>query len=487
MKKFYRAFNALALIVMIFGLLIVVPLAVSWHLGEDATAAFGWAMGITLSAGVPLWWVTRPPGEQRNLRPSDGFLMVATTWVVLPIFGAIPLKLYLPELTISMAYFEAVSGLTATGASVLYNVEDLPVAINLWRTFMHWLGGMGVIVLVVAILPLLGIGGRQLFKAEVPTPMKESSLTPRIAETAKGLWLTYVLLTIGCGISLWAVGMPAWDAIIHAFSVAGLGGFSSKDASLGHFDSVSIELVVMGFALLSGLNYATHYLALVRRSARFYLQDPELPFYFLVVAFSIVMMSAYLMYYDSTAHFGTTLRQVAFHVVSIGTTLGLTTHDYTMWPGFLQIWLLFLGTFLACSGSTGGGSKMMRAIILFKQAYREIVRTLHPNAVKPVRLGSTIVSENVLHAVLGFSFMYMATIILLTLLMTAFGADLVTGFSAVVACVNNIGPGLALVGPASNFAGFSEIQMWLLSFAMVLGRLEFFTLLVVLTPVFWRR
>src|SRR5690606_30291129 len=357
MKSFHRAFHALSLIVMIFGVLIGVPLAVSWWCGDDAITAFTWAMGVTVATGALLWALTRTPGRRRDLRPIDGFLMVATTWVVLPVFGAIPLKLYLPELTVPMAYFEAVSGLTATGATVLYNLDDLPVSINLWRTFMHWLGGMGVIVLFVAILPLLGIGGRQLFKAEVPTPMKESSLTPRITETAKGLWTTYVLLTVGCGVSLWAVGMPPWDALIHAFTVAGLGGFSSKDGSIGHFQSLPIELVVIGFALLAGLNYATHYLALVRRSPRPYFSDPEIPFYFLVLAASVVMMTGYLMYFDSTADLGTTLRHVSFHVVSISTSLGLTTHDYTMWPGFLQMWLLFLGSFVACSGSTGGGIK----------------------------------------------------------------------------------------------------------------------------------
>jgi trk system potassium uptake protein TrkH len=485
MKSFYPAFNALGMIIMIFGLMMAFPLGVSRWLGEDSASAFDRALIVTFAAGLVVWLLTR--GRRRDLRPSDGFLLVALTWIVLPVFGAIPLYLHIPDLTPTKAFFEAVSGLTATGATVLYRIDDLPVSINLWRTFMHWIGGMGVIVLVVAILPLLGIGGRQLFKAEVPTPMKESSLTPRIAETAKGLWLSYLLLTVACGLSLWAVGMPAWDALIHAFTVAGLGGFSSKGESIGHFQSLPIELVVIGFALLAGLNYATHYLALVRRSPRPYLSDPEIPFYFLVLAASIVMMTAYLMYYEPSANLGTTLRHVSFHVVSISTSLGLTTYDYTMWPGFLQLWLLFLGSFVACSGSTGGGIKMMRAIILYKQAYREIVRSLHPNAVYPVRLGHQRVSENILHAVLGFSFMYMVSIVTLTLLMTALGADLVTGFSAVVACINNTGPGLALVGPASNYAGLGEAQMWVLSFAMVLGRLEIFTLLVVLTAVFWRR
>lgn len=485
MRSYFPVFNALGLIIMIFGLLMGVPLAISHLHADGATQAFDRAMLITFVSGAVIWYLSR--GKKRDLRPSDGFLLVVLTWLILPIFGAMPLYGFMPDIGVTKAFFEAVSGLTATGATILYKIDDLPVAINLWRTFMHWIGGMGVIVLVVAILPLLGIGGRQLFKAEVPTPMKESSLTPRIAETAKGLWMTYVLLTVACGISLWAVGMEPWDAVIHAFTVAGLGGFSSKDESIGHFQSLPIELVVIGFALLAGLNYATHYLALVRRSPRPYLSDPEIPFYFMALSFSIVMMTAYLMYFDVTADLATTLRQVAFQVVSISTSLGLVTHDFTMWPGFLQLWLLFLGSFIACSGSTGGGIKMMRAIILYKQAYREIVRSLHPNAVYPVRLGHQRVSENILHAVLAFSFLYMVSIVTLTLLMTALGADYITAFSAVVACINNTGPGLALVGPATNYAGLNELQMWVLSFAMILGRLELLTLLVVLTPVFWRR
>ncbi|MFN3985883.1 MAG: TrkH family potassium uptake protein [Rhodocyclaceae bacterium] len=485
MRSFHPVLSALGLIVMIFGLLMGFPLAVSFYLDDGAMLAYDFAIVITFSAGLVLWLLTR--GRKRDLRPSDGFLLVALTWIVTPIFGALPLLNHIDGLSFTGAYFEAVSGLTATGATVLTGLDDLPISINLWRTFMHWIGGMGVIVLVVAILPLLGIGGRQIFKAEVPTPMKESSLTPRIAETAKGLWMTYLILTVACGISLWLAGMDGWDALIHAFTVAGLGGFSSKDESLGHFHSVPIEVVTIVFALLAGLNYATHYLALVRRSPKPYLRDPEIPFYFGVLVLSMLMLTVFLMQFNAHSDLLTTFRYVAFHVVSISTSLGLATYDYTLWPMFAQVWILFLGSFIACSGSTGGGIKMMRAMILYKQVYREIVRSLHPNAVHPVRLGGQRVSEGILHAVLGFSFMYMVSIVSLTLIMAASGVDLITAFSAVVACLNNTGPGLGAVGPASNYAGLSDFQMWLLSFTMILGRLEIFTLLVVLTPVFWRR
>ncbi len=484
-RAYYPALNALGLIIMIFGLLMSFPLIVSAALGDGATLAYDQGLFVTFVAGLLLWVATR--SKRRDLRVHDGFLLVAATWVVLPIFGALPLLAYIPDLGFTDAYFEAVSGLTATGATVLTGLEHLPISINLWRTFMHWVGGMGVIVLVVAILPLLGIGGRQLYKAEVPTPMKDSSLTPRIAETAKGLWLTYVLLTVACGFSLWWVGLAPWDAVIHAFSVAGLGGFSNRDASLGHFDSVGVELVTIGFALLAGLNYATHYLALVRRSSAPYRRDPEIPFYFGVLALSTVMLTVYLLAQGVFTDVGEALRYVAFHVVSISTSLGLATHDYTLWPMFAQIWILFLGSFVACSGSTGGGIKMMRAMILYKQVFREIVRSLHPNAVRPVRMGRNPVPENILHAVLGFSFMYMVSIVSLTLVLSAAGLELVTAFSAVVACLNNTGPGLGLVGPASNYQGLGDFHKWVLCFALILGRLEIFTVRVVLTPTFWRR
>ena len=484
-RVYYPVFNALGLIIAIFGLLMTFPLAVSHFMQDGATFAFDHAVLIALGVGAVMWAGTR--GGRRDLRPSDAFLLVALTWVVMPVFGAIPLYDFIPGLSWTDAYFEATSGITATGATVLTGLDDLPLSINLWRTFMHWIGGMGVIVLVVAILPLLGIGGRQLIKAEVPTPMKESSLTPRITETAKGLWVTYLILTVACAVSLWFAGLDGWEALIHAFTVAGLGGFSSKDASLGFFNNHTVELVVIGFALLSGLNFATHYIALARRSLRPYFADPEIPFYFGTLALSVAVLTAFLMNVNAHADFYSTLRYVSFHVVSISTSLGLATYDYTLWTMFAQIWVLFLGSFIACSGSAGGGIKMMRAMILYKQVFREIIRSLHPEAVHPVRIRRKPVSEDILHAVLGFSFMYMVTIVSLTLLLTATGLDVITAFSAVVACLNNTGPGLGAVGPASNYQALSDFQCWVLSFTMILGRLEIFTLLVVLTPAFWRR
>ena len=485
MQAYFPVLGVLGMMLMLFGLVMGFPLAVSFALDDGATQAYDLAILATFATGLAMWLGGRR--TRRDLHVSDGFLLVAATWLITPVFGALPLMFYLPELSFTDAYFEAASGLTTTGATVLTGLDTMPVSINLWRCFMHWVGGMGVIVLMVAVLPLLGIGGRQIFRAETPGPMKESSLTPRIAETAKGLWGVYVVLTVACGIALWQAGMLPWDAVIHAFSIMGLGGFSTRDASLGAFDSVPIETVTIVFALLSGINYATHYLALVHRTPRPYGQDPELRWFFGVLAVTVVFLTVYLLEGGAYRDGALAFRHVSFHAVSLATSLGLATYDYTLWPMFAQVWILFLSSFAACSGSTGGGIKMMRAIILYKQVHREIVRSLHPSAVVPLRLGSQRVSENVLHAVLAFSFMYMVSIVSLTLILAASGMELITAFSGVVACLNNAGPGLAAVGPAGNYQGLGDFQTWVLSFAMILGRLEIFTLLVVLTPAFWRR
>lgn len=484
--RFLPVFRALGVIIAIFGVAMLAPLGVSAAFDDGAQTAYDEAIAITLFSGLILWLGAGRSGTA-ELRVRDGFLLVALTWTILPFFGALPLLIHLPGLSFTDAYFEATSGLTATGSTLLAGLDHLPISINFWRTFMHWLGGLGVIVLAVAILPLLGIGGRQLFKAEVPGPMKEASLTPRIAETARGLWVVYIILTVACALAFTAAGMEKWDALMHAFSVMGLGGFSTKDASLGHFNSIPIELIAMGFALLSGINYATHFMALHQRSPKPYLHDAEIPFYLGVMALSIVGLTAYLMAFDIYESVWTAMRYVAFHCISLATSLGFATTDYAAWPMFGQLWILFLGSFYACSGSTGGGIKMMRAIILYKQVYREILRAMHPRAVHPVRLGGSVVPDGVLHAVLAFSFIYMAIIVSLTLLMSASGLDIITAFSAVVATLNNTGPGLGQVGPASNFSSLSDFQTWVCSFTMVLGRLELFTLLVVLTPAFWRK
>lgn len=477
--------HVFASVLLLFGATMLLPLGVSWWMQDGAQLAYDEALLITMVCGAFLWVSTR--AHRRELRVRDGFLLVAMVWALLPAFGAIPLLVYLPALSFTDAYFEAVSGLTATGATVLAGLDHLPASINLWRTEMHWIGGLGIIVLAVAILPLLGIGGRQLFRAETPGPMKDTRLTPRIAETAKGMWIVYAVLTLACAGAFHLAGMGWLDAWTHAFSVLGLGGFSALDASIGHFDSLAIELVAMAFALIAGMNFATHFLAWRQKSLLMYLRDGEIPFFLLVLAGSCVGLGLYLYVQGTYADLGEALRYASFNTISVATSLGFVTTDYGTWPFFVPLWMLFLGSFVACSGSTGGGIKMIRAIILYKQVFREIVRSVHPNAVHPVKLGGHPVPPPILFSVLGFAFLYMVSLVAMTLVMVGTGLDPVTAFSAVVACLNNTGPGLGEVGPASNYGGLSDFQTWLCTFAMLLGRLEIFTLLVVLNPAFWRR
>ena len=484
MKRYNPVVRAFGLLLVCFALTLLAPLILSRWLDDGAHSAYDKSFLLTLAAGLLLWWPARH--AKAELKVRDGFLLVVLVWTLLPLFACLPLLLHL-KISFTDAYFEAVSGLTASGGTVLSGLDAMPLSINFWRTFMHWIGGMGVVVLAVAILPLLGIGGRQMLRAEVPGPMKETSLTPRIAETAKGLWGVYLLLTTACVLALWLFGMEPWDALMHAFSVMGLGGFSTKDASLGHFASLEIELTVMFFALLSGLNYATHFLALHGRSLKPYRNDPEAPYFLGLLAASILALTCYLLVVGTFEHFGEALRYVAFHSISLATSLGLSTTDYGQWPFFAQLWMLFLGSFIACSGSTGGGIKMIRAMILYKQVYRELIRAMHPSVAWPIRIGSSPVPQNILFAVLAFGFVYMTSIVSMTLLMSLSGLEIVTGFSAVVASINNTGPGLGAVGPSTTYAALDDFQTWICAFAMLLGRLEIFTLLVVLTPAFWRR
>jgi trk system potassium uptake protein TrkH len=477
--------HLLSLVLVLFAASMLVPLAFSYGYADGGQAAYAGAAGVTLLSGAALWAATHRAG--RELQVRDGFLLVALVWTVLPAFATLPLMLQLPGLSFTDAYFEAVSGLTASGATVLSGLDHLPPSLNIWRGFMIWLGGMGVIVLAVAILPLLGVGGSQLFKAETPTPMKDTKLTPRIAETAKGLWLVYFGLTVACLLAYRWAGMEWLDAMMHAFTTLGLGGFSTHDASYAHWNSPRVEAVAIVFMLLAAINFATHFLAWHRRSLRPYRVDPEAKVFLGVVAVSVLGVATYLSWKGTYPDFSTALRYAAFNVVSIATTTGYANTDFNQWPIFAPLWMLFLSSFASCSGSTGSGMKMIRAQILFKQVFRELLRIMHPRVYNPVKLAGHAVENNVVFAVLAYVFVYVSCIVVITLLLTLSGADVVTAFSAAVASMNNTGPGLGQVGPASTYAALNDFQVWVCSFAMLLGRLELFTLLVVLAPAFWRK
>ncbi len=472
-------------VLMLFAFAFLFPLGISIVMNDGAYRVYDEAFLATFFSGLILWLISRR--GKRELLTRDGFLLVVMIWTVLPVFSTIPLLAYLPDLSFTDAYFEAVSGLTATGATVLSGLDNLPPSINIWRTLMHWIGGMGVIVLVVAVLPMLGVGGRQLFKAETPTPMKDSKLTPRMAETAKGLWQVYVMITVVCMLSLWAGGMSGIDAMVHGFSVMALGGMSSHDASMAFFDSPLLESIVMLFALIAGISFSTHFMAFRTRNLFTYRYDAEIRWYFTVLGVSILGLTFFLLYKGFYLDLPEALRHAAFNTVSVATTLGFSTTDYNVWPYFAPLWMLFLSSFVASSGSTGGGIKMLRAILLYKQVYREMVKLVHPRAEIHTKVGQQAVPNKIIYAVLAFLFIYVASIVVLSFVLSASGLDVFTAFTAVVAMVNNTGPGLGQVGPASTYAILNDFQTWVCSFAMLLGRLEFFTLLVVLTPVFWRK
>jgi len=477
--------NTLGLIALVFGASMALPLAVSWASDDGATAAHAEALLATCTTGALCWLLTRR--FRRELEVRDAFLLVVLVWTVLPLFAAIPLLETLDGLSFTDAYFEATSGLTATGATVLSGLEHLPVSINVWRTQLHWMGGMGLIVLAVAVLPLLGVGGRQLFKAEMPGPMKDSRLTPRLAETAKGLWLVYALLSVACALAYWLAGMRPLDALMHMFSTLGLGGFAAYDASLGHFDSPAIEAVAAIFMLAAGINFITHFAAFRRRTLAPYRRDPEARLFVVVVLASAIGIALHLWLGGHYPQFATALRYAMFNTISVATTTGFASTDYGQWPLIGGLWILFLSTFSTSAGSTGGGIKMVRAIILVAQVRREFVRTLHPYAFTEVKLAGSPVPNRVVFAVLAFLCVYVSTVALFTLLLVGSGLDLLTAFSAAVACVHNTGPGLAAAGPAGTYAVLNDFQTWVCAFGMLLGRLELFTLLMVFTPVFWRK
>lgn len=475
----------LGLIAMVMSLSHLVPIAISVIQDDGTLRAFAASMVANFSVGYAVWLGTRR--FRRDLTPRDAILLVVLAWAGGALFATIPLLLTLPGLSFTDAYFECMSGLTTTGSTVLANLDTLAPSVNIWRGLLQWLGGMGIIVLVVAILPVLRVGGRQIFKAETPGPMKDTKLTPRIAETAKGLWLVYFGLSAACFAAYAIAGMGWLDALMHMFTTLSTGGFSTHDASFGHFDSPLLEAISIAFMILAAVNFGSHFMAMRTRSVAPYRRDPELGWLLIVAAGSIVGIAAYLWLNGVYPNFVTALRHASFNLVSIATSTGYATQDYNLWPIFVPLWMMFLVSFLSCSGSTGGGIKMIRAVILYKQVYREFIRLLHPTAAIPMKIGGKPIENQVVFAVLAFLFIYIACIVALTLVLTATGLDVVTAFSAVIACINNLGPGLNQVGPATTFALLNDFQIWLLSAAMLVGRLELFTVLIIATPVFWRK
>ncbi len=472
------------LLLMIFSTTVIPPILVSLWYGDGELTPFVDAFLAIFIVGLMLWLPVKK--FHRELKIRDGFIVVVLFWFVFGLVGSIPLY-FSQTLQISFtdALFESISALTTTGATVLTGLDTLPRSLLYYRQQLQWLGGMGIVVLAVAVLPMLGIGGMQLYRAETPGPIKDNKLTPRITETAKALWLIYLGISIACALAYWLAGMTPFDAIGHSFSTVAIGGFSTHDASIGYFNSQLIEGIAVFFMLLSGVNFALHFNALSSMSLKPYQFDIEFKVYVAILCSAAAITVLYLHFTGSFENWQDALHHGIFQAVSIGTTTGFTTAEYYNWPGFLPVMLLFISFIGGCAGSTGGGMKVIRVILLFKQGIREISRLIHPSAQIPIKVGGKAMPENVSNAIWGFFALYVASFSFMMLLLMASGLDQVTSFSALAASLNNLGPGLGDVG--ANYQGINDFSKWVLCFAMLLGRLEIFTLLVILTPAFWRR
>ena len=470
------------LLAVVFSLSLVPPLVVGWWYGEARADPFVWPMIACMGVGLSLWRPWRP--LKGRIGRKDGFLIVALFWGLMSLLGAWPLWLG-AGLSFTDAFFEATSAITTTGATVITGLDELPRSLLFYRQLLQWMGGMGLIVLGIAVLPMLGIGGMQLYRAEAPGPMKEEKMTPRLANTARALWLIYLSMTAACALAYWLAGMEPFDAVAHSLSTVSTGGFSTHDASLSHFHSRAVEVVAIVFMLLASLNFAVHFHALDRRDPAIYWRDPEARTFLLFVLAMVFLVGMVLRLEGDYHQLPPTLRDASFEVVSVVTSTGFGIVDFTHWPDFLPVLLIFISFMGGCGGSTAGGMKVVRVILLVKQGLREVHKLLHPNAMLPVRLGGQVVDNRVMNAVWGFFAAYTAVFVLLMLAMIHTGLDQVSAFSAVATSLNNLGPGLGVV--AYDFQAVSDAGKWISVVAMLMGRLEIFTILILLSPGFWRQ
>lgn len=475
MQRIFGAITALS------SLISVPPLLIAMALDESSKTAFLDSLLLSGVIGLFLWWPVRH--AHYELRMRDGFLITTAIWVIASLVTAVPFMLAEPHLSYTDAVFEAASGLTTTGGTVIAQLDDLPRSVLFYRQSLNYLGGMGIVILAVAILPMLKIGGMQLFRAESTGPQKDNKLTPRIAETARALWMVYVGLSVACALAFWVGGMTLFDAICHAMSTTATGGFSTHDASFGYWNSPLIDGIAILFMLLGGINFGMHWYAWRRATVAHYQADAEL---FTFLAIAVVATVAVTLNLVINSHFGSVAEAIhhgGFQAVSSLTTTGFITTGYSDWPGMSPLLLLLLGFVGGCAGSTSGGMKVARLQMVVRQGLREIKQLVHPKGQFVVKVGGRRVSESVVISVAGFCTLYLLSFLGMTLMLTAAGVDIVTAFSAVAACINNGGVGLE--GVATHFAGLDDFSTWVCSFAMILGRLEVFTVLVLLTPQFW--
>ena len=470
--------NLFSILVLLFSLSYVFPIVVSLVFNDNSLYLFLPTFIFVGALGLTGFFFTK--GVQRDLSAKDGFVIIVMFWLVLSLAGSIPF--YLSGMSPIDSFFESMSGITTTGATVISNIETLPESLKFYRQLLQWMGGMGLIVLAIAVMPLLGIGGGQLFKTDIPGAMGEQRLTPRIQETAKALWSIYFGLTILCAILYAIAGMSFFDAVSHAMSTVSIGGFSTYNNSIGHFNNLTIEIICMVFMLLSAMSFALHYFSIYKSKSLKYFYDPELKFF---VSILLIIFILALSINILSGQSNLSLRELAFHTVSTVTTTGFGISDTSTWS-FSISFLLLIGAFVgACSGSVGGGVKSWRVMIMLNHAYSNIVKMIHPNSVVTLKVGTKSVDDNVATSVWGFFSIYVISFVILLLAVLISGLDLETAFSSVGACLNNLGPGLGMV--SDNYSEINSFAKGVLAFSMLLGRLEIFTLLIILTPMFWAK
>ena len=475
--------KTLGLLLMVFSFAQVPPILVDLIYSEGEYLTFVFSFILTVFGGLVLWWPFR--AIKKSFRLREGVLIVVSFWIVLSLFGTLPFLITesISNLSFSNAFFESMSGLTTTGATVLSQLDELPKSILFYRQQLQWLGGMGIIVLAVAVLPLLGVGGMELYHAE-SSGIAKDRLTPKLRNTAIALWKIYLSLTVLCALAYFFSGMSIFDAISHSFSTVAIGGFSTHDSSIGYFNSIPIEMIAMFFMFLAGINFSLHFVAWNNRSLVDYIKDSEFKTYAMVLlsASAIVVIALSLnSEYGSTSE---TIRHSLFQTISIATTTGFTSQNYSNWPAAIPVFLIMVSFIGACVGSTGGGIKVVRVLVMFRLGMKEIHKFIRPNAQVSIKLNKASINEKALVSVLGFFSLYAISFIFIMMLLMFAGLDQVTAYSATAATMNNLGPGLGEV--AQNYGSLGETAKWILSFSMLIGRLEVLTIIAIFHRAFWR-
>ena len=484
--RFSRIIFLMGILIALYGVIAFLPpLLISWWLHDGQTVTFRNALVLSSVLGSG-FYLAGTHDRNWDLRMRDGIIIVVLFWLTIGCLGTLPFLLQQQlALSLSSAMFESFSGLTTTGATIIVDLDSLPPSILFYRQLLQWFGGMGIIILAVAILPILGVGGLQLYRAEIPGPSKDMKLTPRIAGTAKSLWYIYLALTVSCAIAYVACGMPLLDAVNYSFSTVSIGGFAPHNQGLSFYPGNGVKIVASLFMLISGVNFALHFLALSGLRPQIYWRDPECKTYLSIHAVLAVACCLYMAFFYESSLLDTEYVDIVFQSISIATTAGFTLPDYRQWPEFMLLLLLFSSFIGASAGSVGGGLKVIRVYLLFKQGSREIFRMIHPRASSSIRAGETHLSDRIVDAIWGFFSVYVLLFTILLMAMIATGLDQVTSFSAVAACMNNLGPGLGEV--SAHYADINTPAKWILIIAMLLGRLEIFTIMALFTATFWRK